>query len=231
MPGADVMLLAGELLQVLGQGEYQAAVHRVVRPLGLQEPRVSTPLLVRGIPHVAVHDTMLPASLSVGAATGARVLPTDGAEDTATATELSQGITMRDLWEALQFRAAPSDDTPLARSHVGWEKELRRDFAPFAPKGLSVLSVDPLLVRLNGFASPAMCEEIIALGAGSMSESKTWGGADSQDESIGVRKSSTTWVADSSLPLLDGLTARVSALSGLPSTFMEKWQVRFDILE
>lgn len=228
IPGADVMLLAGELLQVLGQGRYQAAVHRVVRPVGLLEPRVSTPLLVRGNPDVSVPETILPALARGRVDTeGARVTSLGEEGGTAGVGQASQRATMRDLWVALQFRAEPSDETPLARSQVGRENELRREFSPFAPKGLSVLSDDPLLVRLNGFASPAVCEEIIARGSGSMSESKTWGGVDSQDESIGLRKSNTTWVADESLPLLEVLTAKVCALSGLPSAFMEKWQVRF----
>lgn len=226
IPGADVMLLAGELLQVLGQGRYQAAVHRVVRPVGLLEPRVSTPLLVRGNANVAVTETILPGLAREGVdPDGARVVSIGRERGTATAGEALQRVTMRDLWIALQFKAEPSDETPLAQSHVGREDELRRNFSPFAPKGLSVLSVDPLLVRLNAFASPAVCEEIIARGSGSMLESKTWGGVDSQDESVGLRKSSTTWVADESSPLLEVLTAKVCALSGLPSTFMEKWQV------
>lgn len=224
-PGADVMLLAGELLQVLGRGSYQAAVHRVVRPAGLTEPRISTPLLVRGSANVAVPDSMLPAFVAIAcAAIGAEVLPAARAMNTS--AQAWQKITMKDLWAALQFRAEPSDETPLAHSRLGQEHEIRQIFGPFAPAGLNVLSLDPLLVRLHGFASAADCRTIIEKASASMAESKTWGSADEQDEASGVRKSSTAWVSDGSLPLLEVLTARVAVLSGLPSTFMEKWQVR-----
>ena len=109
--------------------------------------------------------------------------------------------------------------------------DIRRAFAPFVRDGVdgvTVLSVEPLLVRLHGFVSSEECSEIMeqASAGGGLAESTTWGGADAQDESNGLRSSSTTWIADCALPLLSGLTAKVSEMSGLPSTFMEKWQVR-----
>jgi len=45
--GRMVMVLTGEFLQLLSDGEYTAALHRVVRPLG-DAPRLSAPLLMRG---------------------------------------------------------------------------------------------------------------------------------------------------------------------------------------
>lgn len=237
-PGSDVMLLAGELLQVLGRGRYQAAVHRVVRPAGMlpPKPRVSTPLLLRGVADATVPDSLFPTRR--------------------TGTE-QQEVMMSSLWAALQFRTEedtppPSEDIPgdtaeyipslphdrgsplaLARSFEGEEKEVRRMFGPFAPAGVTVLSTDPLLLRLHGFASRSDCDATIASVIASCSaafddgleESTTWGSVDAQGESTGARRSSTLWVADEALALLGRMTAKVSGMSGLPVGFMEKWQV------
>lgn len=233
------MLLAGELLQVLGQGQYQAAVHRVVRPAGLSEPRVSTPLLVRGAAGVAVRDSMLPATVT------AKFDEKEEAEDTREKVEPGKGdggrLTMTDVWAALQFRGGAvepgtgvleraggfGENSPLARRVDGGEDEVRDMFRSFAKRGrVTVLSVEPLLVRLHGFASRTECAAIVSQALEGLAESTTWGGADAQDESNTLRSSSTTWIADGSLPLLADMTARVCAMSGLPPTFMEKWQVR-----
>ncbi len=285
-PGdSDVMLLAGELLQVFGRDRYQAAVHRVVRPAGATEPRVSTPLLLRGAGGVTVRDSMLPpavtsrfeehslhaarrvegvrpmtAGAAAAAGAAAEEVPPDEADGGG-----ARKLTMTDLWRALQFRGgasstdasgggggaerepesgglpracsvdAPSSLSspppppphlpPLAQAQT--EEQIRKCFEPFARDGVTVLSVDPLLVRLHGFASEEECNMIIAQGLGTLEESTTWGGADAQAETDGTRSSTTTWLADESLaPLLATLTERVSGMSGLPSTFMEKWQVR-----
>lgn len=236
------MLLAGELLQILGNGRYQAAVHRVVRPVGLSEPRVSTPLLVRGAAGVAIRNSMLPAAVTAKFRDEAR--PTlEGDNDTLgkeAGIDTDGQLTMKDLWAALQFRGGALGDSeeelegnrgdldessPLACSLQGEEDEIRRVFGPFARDGITVLSTDPLLVRLHGFASSEECAAIIDQASGGLAESTTWGGTDAQDETDGLRVSSTTWIADESLPLLGDLTKRVIGMSGLPSTFMEKWQV------
>lgn len=253
--GADVMLLAGELLQVLGQGGYQAAVHRVVRPAGLSDPRVSTPLLVRGSAGAVIRDSMLPTSVTACLAVEKKGEVGEMVEGGG--GEGGQLLTMADLWAALQFRGGASesaedwDDSersrvcrgggdraevygepppppPLVRCRkAGGEEEIRGVFEAFAGHGrVTVLSMDPLLVRINGFASAEECAAIMEQASGGLAESTTWGGADAQDDSNGLRSSSTTWIADASLPLLESLTARVSGMSGLPSTFMEKWQVR-----
>lgn len=305
-PGSDIMLLAGELLQVFGRGRYQAAVHRVVRPAGLVEPRVSTPLLVRGAAGVTIRDSMLPPSItarlsgkhSTGgggggggeagrmgagarAGAGAGVVGRDGgaavpqqpSSSTSTLDEGEGRLTMTDVWAALQFRgggsSSPSEDAdvggngglgrggggevgvvdavgerepdnhvidshsssaavaatpPLAQART--EEQIRRRFAPFAPGGVTVLSVDPLLVRLHGFASPEECATIIDRGSWDLIESTTWGGSDAQTETDEQRASATTWLKDDELaPLLESLTDRVCGMSQLPSAFMEKWQV------
>lgn len=268
-----LQLLSGELLQVFGRDRYRAAVHRVVRPAGATEPRVSTPLLVRGAAGAVVRDSMLPpavtarfgkrsaearredglreeeAGAGMGAAAAAR--SSSGVD----AGEVEGRLTMTDLWRALQFRGGASADEesgdggvsggeaggfdsgaaegdtpsspsrPLAETRS--EEQIRRRFEPFARDGVTVLSVNPLLVRLHGFASSEECALIIAQGLGTLEESTTWGGADAQAESDGLRRSATAWLADDSLaPLLETLTERVSGMSGLPSAFMEKWQVR-----
>lgn len=248
------MLLAGELLQVLGQGGYQAAVHRVVRPAGLSDPRVSTPLLVRGSAGAVIRDSMLPTSVTACLAAEKKGGVGEAVEGGG--GEGGQLLTMADLWAALQFRGGASesaedrDDSersgvcrgggdrakaygeppppPLARCRkAGGEGEIQGVFEAFAGDGrVTVLSMDPLLVLINGFASAEECAAIMEQASGGLAESTTWGGADAQDESNGLRSSSTTWIADASLPLLESLTARVSGMSGLPSTFMEKWQVR-----
>lgn len=243
------MLLAGELLQALGRGRYQAAVHRVVRPAGMlrPKPRVSTPLLLRGVAGATVPGSLLPTR-------------TTGTDSTSTRSE-QQEIMMSSLWAALQFRTeekvpSPSEDIPrdtaedipylrhdrssplvLARSFEDEENEVRRMFGPFAPGGVTVLSTDPLLLRLHGFASRSDCDAIMASVIASCSafddgleESTTWGSADAQGESTGARRSSTSWVPDEALALLGELTARVSGMSGLPVDFMEKWQVRMNPL-
>lgn len=241
-PGSDVMLLAGELLQALGHGRYQAAVHRVVRPAGMlpPKPRVSTPLLLRGIAGATIPGSLFPT------------------RRTGTA---QQEVMMSSLWAALQFRTeeetpSPSEDTPgdtdediipslrhdrgsplaLARSFEDEEKKVRRMFGPFAPGGVTVLSTDPFLIRLHGFASRSNCDAIIESVSRSCSafddgldESTTSESADAQGESTGARKSSTSWIADEALALLGELTTRVSRMSGLPVGFMEKWQVIFCI--
>uniref|UniRef100_A0A7S4D4K1 Fe2OG dioxygenase domain-containing protein n=1 Tax=Heterosigma akashiwo TaxID=2829 RepID=A0A7S4D4K1_HETAK len=53
-PGRDIIILPGELLQVLSAGHYPAAVHRVVS-VGGGTARVSAPLLVRPNPSAAVN--------------------------------------------------------------------------------------------------------------------------------------------------------------------------------
>ena len=263
------MLLAGELLQVFGEGGgYQAAVHRVVRPENMPEPRVSTPLLVRGVAGVPIQDALLPEVVrgilgeGVGENRPEQAKQAEGVsggeggggagEERGEGRERERGqqLTMTDLWAALQFRGGISEggdsggdgemvdsdsegagSSLLARSRLSDSgDDIRRTFAPFARNGVdgvTVLSVEPLLVRLRGFVSSADCATIVehASGGEGLAESTTWGGADAQDESNGLRSSSTTWVADCALPLLEELTARVSEMSGLPSTFMEKWQV------
>ncbi|CAN0534335.1 unnamed protein product, partial [Scytosiphon promiscuus] len=69
---------------------------------------------------------------------------------------------------------------------------------------VTVLSVEPLLVRLHGFVSREECSAIMAEASvgGGLAESTTWGGADAQDDSNGLRSSSTTWIADCALLLL-----------------------------
>lgn len=279
------MLLAGELLQVFGRGRYQAAVHRVVRPAGLVEPRVSTPLLVRGAGRVTIRDSMLPSSFTaklsekqssgergagpLRAGAGAGVVQRESgaaAPSSSAASTPDEGkgqLTMTDMWAALQFSvggprkssdaadggvgdngggddalerdpaekqyspSSPSSSAtpPLARAKT--EEEILRQFTPFAPGGVTVLSVDPLLVRLTGFASPEECATIIDRGSGALIESTTWGGSVAQAETDGQRTSATTWLKDDDLaPLLESLTGRVSGMSRLPSAFMEKWQVR-----
>ncbi|CAM9516456.1 unnamed protein product [Scytosiphon promiscuus] len=268
-PGCDVMLLAGELLQVLGRGRHRAAVHRVVRPADLVEPRVSTPLLVRGRAGAVVRDSMLPPAVTdrlEGRSAESRhagSVRDTGSPPSSTADEEGGKLTMTDLWAALQFRGgatsgAGDDDSfddglaggdgggdstgggsrsvtsspPLAQAKT--EEQIRRRFAPFARDGVSVLSTDPLLVRLHGFVSAEECEAIINQGSATFKESTTWGGADAQAEADVLRTSSTTWLADDSLasllgargtPLLESMTDSVCAMSGLPSAFMEKWQV------
>ncbi|CAM9991354.1 unnamed protein product, partial [Hapterophycus canaliculatus] len=265
-PGCDVMLLAGELLQVLGRGRYQAAVHRVVRPAGLVEPRVSTPLLVRGRAGAVVRDSMLPPAVtdrleerSGGSRHGGGVR--EKGFPPSTPEEEGGKLTMTDLWAALQFRGGATSGTgddyddeghsfhggggssgegprsvpsspPLAQAKT--EEQIQRRFGPFARDGVSVLSIDPLLVRLHGFVSAEECEAIINQGFATFKESTTWGGADAQAEADLLRTSSTTWLADDSLapllgargtPLLESMTDSVCGMSGLPSAFMEKWQV------
>ena len=265
------MLLSGELLQVFGRDRYQAAVHRVVRPAGATEPRVSTPLLVRGASGVVIRDSMLPPAVTARFKEHSKeARRVDGLRETEAATSTTSSssdegerkgrLTMTDLWRALQFRGgalsdedcgggigsgevgglegfgggvvgedssspSPSPSPPLAEAQT--EEQIRRCFEPFARGGVTVLSVDPLLVRLHGFASSEECALIIAEGLGTLEESTTWGGADAQAETDGLRSSTTTWLADDSIaPLLETLTERVSGMSGLPSGFMEKWQVR-----
>ncbi|CAN0417430.1 unnamed protein product, partial [Ectocarpus sp. 13 AM-2016] len=189
-PGSDVMLLAGELLQVFGRGRYQAAVHRVVRPAGSTEPRVSTPLLLRGIAGAAIRGSMLP--------------PAVAARLERSSEEAKQ--TRREIRRAAGGVSSPP---PLAQAKT--TDQIRECFEPYARDGVAVLSVDPLLVRLRGFASPGQCSAIIDQGMESLEESTT---------------SATTWLADDCLaPLLGRLTERVSGMSGLPSAFMENWQV------
>lgn len=268
-PGSDVMLLSGELLQVFGRDRYQAAVHRVVRPAGATQPRVSTPLLVRGVAGVVIRDSMLPPAVTARfeerSMEARRVEGLREKEAAISSSGVDEGkgrLTMTDLWKALQFRGGASSDEecgggighseeagglgglggggddvvgedgsssppppPLAEAQT--EEEIRALFEPFARGGVTVLSVDPLLVRVHGFASPEECALIIAEGLGTLEESTTWGGADAQAETEGLRSSATTWLADDSIaPLLGTLTERVSGMSGLPSAFMEKWQVR-----
>lgn len=294
--GSDVMLLAGELLQVFGRGRYQAAVHRVVRPAGLVAPRVSTPLLIRGAAGVTIRDSMLPPSIAArlsekhssgregprppGAGAGARVgagadvgrrgggATAPPSSSTPTLDEGEGQLTMADVWAALQFRGGGSSSLsdaaeggisskgglessdggrgggfdveenepdnsntsscvppPLALAKT--EEKIRRRFAPFAPGGVTILSVDPLLVRLQGFASLEECATIIDRGSGTLIESTTWGGSDAQAETDEQRTSATTWLKDDDLaPLLESLTDKVCGMSRLPSEFMEKWQVR-----
>lgn len=257
-PGCDVMLLAGELLQVLGRGRYQAAVHRVVRPADLVEPRVSTPLLVRGRAGAVVRDSMLPPAVTdrLEERSGEPRHAAAGSPPSSATEEEGGKLTMTDLWAALQFRggATTSEDEsfcggsgedstgegprsvpsspPLAQAKT--EEQIRRRFGPFARDGVSVLSLDPLLVRLHGFVSAEECKAIINQGSATFAESTTWGGADAQAESDVLRTSSTTWLADDSLasppgardtPLLESMTESVCGMSGLPSAFMEKWQV------
>lgn len=275
------MLLSGELLQVFGRDRYRAAVHRVVRPAGATEPRVSTPLLVRGAAGVVIRDSMLPPAVTARfeerstEARRADVLQREKEAVTSSTSSSSSpsssddadggnaGLTMTDLWKALQFRggalsdeefgggiggerggleggggdgdgvvgedtpsfSSPPPPPPLAEAQT--EEQIIRCFERFARGGVTVLSVDPLLVRLHGFASSEECALIIAEGLGTLEESTTWGGADAQAETDGLRSSATTWLADDSIaPLLETLTERVSRMSGLPSAFMEKWQVR-----
>lgn len=228
--GSDVIILAGEILQVLAQGVYSAAVHRVVRPAGVPHPRVSTPLLLRGDPGIKIPDPLfsgLPGR-GVAAARGARA---SREEDDGDARGKSPGgsppgVTVGDLWAALQFRVLPSDQSQPVLVRRLREDEIGDAFGEFAPGGLSILSVDPLLVRLRGFATPGECRELVGEASASMSESTTWGGNESQHRSTPQRKSTTTWIPDSSLELLERWTARVSELCGLPPSFMEKWQVR-----
>eukprot|EP00903_Cladosiphon_okamuranus_P012123 g11375.t1 len=273
-PGSDVMLLSGELLQVFGRDRYRAAVHRVVRPVGATEPRVSTPLLVRGATGAVIRDSMLPPAVTarfeerfVEARRVEGLRENEAARSSSGVDDGKGRLTMTDLWKALQFRggalsdegfgggvggsgeaggleglgggdvveedgpstssssSAPSSPPPpLAEAQN--EEEIRALFEPFARGGVTVLSVDPLLVRLHGFASPEECALIIAEGLGTLEESTTWGGADVQAETDGLRSSATAWLADDSIaPLLATLTERVSGMSGLPSAFMEKWQV------
>lgn len=252
-PGCDVMLLAGELLQVLGRGRYQAAVHRVVRPAGLVEPRVSTPLLVRGRAGAVIQDSLLPPAVTDRLEEGSGESRHAWSVREKRPEEEGGGkLTMTDLWAALQFRGGATPDAddnddstgadsprgvpsspPLAQAKT--KEQIRRRFGPFARDGVSILSVDPLLVRLHGFVSAEECEAIINQGSATFAESTTWGGADAQAESDILRTSSTTWLADDSLapllgatgtPLLESMTASVCGMSGLPSAFMEKWQVR-----
>lgn len=241
--GSDVMLLAGELLQVLGQGQYKAAVHRVVRPAGLPDPRVSTPLLVRGKSSVSISHKMLPEEVTAIL----KAAPEDGV-----ASDAGAQLSMKDLWAALQFRGGitrddkmlepaedaiavriddtldttDNDDDLLARSFLkGEEHEILKCFEQFCPCEVSVLSVEPLLIQLHGFASVGECAAIMDQARESMAASTTWGGTDAQDESNATRSSTTTWVPDGSLRFLEDFTARVSGISGLPLNFMEKWQV------
>ncbi|CAB1107803.1 unnamed protein product [Ectocarpus sp. CCAP 1310/34] len=249
-PGSDVMLLAGELLQVFGRGRYQAAVHRVVRPAGSTEPRVSTPLLLRGVAGAAIRGSMLPPAVAArlerrseeAKQTRREIRRAAGGSSWEEGDEGGE-LNMTDLWAALQFRggATPgssgggdgwsgeisdsvSSPPPLAQAKT--TDQIRECFEPYARDGVAVLSVDPLLVRLRGFASPDQCSAIIDQGMESLEESTTWGGAGAQTESDVLRRSATTWLADDCLaPLLGRLTERVSGMSGVPSAFMEKWQV------
>ena len=242
-PGADVVLLAGELLQALGRGHYRAAVHRVVRPAGplSSQPRVSTPLLLRGAADAIVPNSLLPPPR--------RVRPQSDIDSSSQWGE--QKVTMGSLWAALQFRGgevvasgeegagnvnASADrigrGCSLARNVADEDDEIRRAFAPFAAGGVTVLSSDPLLARLHGFASRAECDAIVTKAsassslADSLGKSTTWLDTDAQhDGSSDLRRSSTCWIADEALPLFAELTERVSGISGLSSGFMEKWQV------
>lgn len=223
--GTDVIILAGELLQVLGQGRYRAAVHRVVRPAGLSEPRVSTPLLLRGVSGAIIQDSLRLALGIPNHITGHEMARKEGTAMNKVAAEES-GISMKDLQAALQRRPGPSDETPLYLVRRASEAQIKENFAPFAPEGLDILSTDPLLVRLNGFVSPDECEALINEMSGSMKDSTTWDGYGTQQTSSPVRKSSTAWIADESFVPFKDWTARASDLSGLPPTFMEKWQVR-----
>ncbi|CAN0330721.1 unnamed protein product [Ectocarpus sp. 12 AP-2014] len=249
-PGSDVMLLAGELLQVFGRGRYQAAVHRVVRPAGSTEPRVSTPLLLRGIAGAAIRGSMLPPAVaarlerrSEEAKQTRREIRRAAGGSSSKEGEEGGELNMTDLWAALQFRGGATPESssgghgwsgeisdslssppPLAQAKT--TDQIRECFEPYARDGVAVLSVDPLLVRLRGFASPGQCSEIIDQGMESLEQSTTWGGAGAQTESDALRRSATTWLADDCLaPLLGRLTERVSGMSGLPSAFMENWQV------
>lgn len=240
-PDADVMLLAGELLQVFGRGRYRAAVHRVVRPAGLTAPRVSTPFLVRGALRASIMDSMLPGAAVAKVGAEDVAAPADGGGGRGDEAADCKRLSMADLWTALEIRGGATgeghdeasggdrgvdDESPLARdSGSESEEEIRMAFARFAPGGVTVLSVDPLLVRLHGFASRTDCDAIMAHASEDVAESTTWVSADVQGESNELRKSATTWIADSSLPLLERLTAMVCGMSGLPSAFMEMWQV------
>lgn len=222
------MILAGDLLEVLGKGRYRAAVHRVVRPAGLSKSRVSTPLFLRGSAGSTVLRSLLPHFLDGGFpwGSGERIKV-----ETSTGVEKSSGIPMVELQSLLRSWSPPSEYSPFLLARRADEIEVRETFEAFAPDGLHVISVDPLLVRLNGFASRDECEALIQKASPSMTESTTWTDGDSQHESSPVRISSTTWMADSSLQLLEEWTTRVCSMSGLPASFMEKWQVRRGCLE
>ena len=85
-----------------------------------------------------------------------------------------------------------------------------------------VLSVDPLLVKLPGFATAAECDALLARG-GDAWRASTVVRDDDGAASTSYRTSRTAWLDGAAVP--PGVAARARAVHELPDAHAEKWQL------